>query len=122
MKVLTKLNEHNQTYFSLCFTSITGADFSTPKIKTGAYTLNRNRFPKLVIEGDHLIDKDSKRQIFIEDHFIKEIGQCVEEDFDYEFIGFRRSGKVQINKSEIIYLINSKPHMHHNGKFFEIKK
>ncbi|QWD31210.1 hypothetical protein G6681_05565 [Polynucleobacter paneuropaeus] len=122
MKVLTRFNEDHQTYLSLCFTSIAGADFSTPKIKTGSYTLNRNKFPKLVIEGDHLIDKESKKQIFIEDHFIEKIGQYVEEDFDYEFVGFKRSGKMKIGKDEITYLINSKPHLCHNGKFFEIKK
>lgn len=122
LEVLTRKNEKDEDYFTYAFGSITGFDTIHPVIKYGSYQFNKTKYPKITIHGDYLIDEEANTEIFISDDLIEKIGKCIEGDFDYEFVEFKRTGKVKVNRNEIIYLIGGKPHFHHNGKFLEAKE
>jgi hypothetical protein len=122
MSVLFRPNEEGETYFSLSFCSLIGKSAATPKIKCGTYMANGKRFPKLIIEGDYLFDSDLNREVFITDEHIKSIGEYIEIDFDYEFVSYKRIGKVFLNKNDITYLLRGKAHIFHNGQFLEVKQ
>lgn len=121
MKALTRKNDHDQNYFDLSFISLTGFEAVSPLITFDSYTFNRTKYPRLTIHGDYLIEAKTNKEIFITDEFIERIGLYVEEDFDYEFIEFKRSGKIKARNNDVVYLINGKLHVHHNGKFIPIK-
>lgn len=120
--VLTRKNEKDQDYFTYAFGSITGFDPIRPVITYGSYQFNKTKYPKITIHGDYLIDEEINMEVFISDEFIERIGKFIEDDFDYEFVEFKRTGKVKIKRNEIVYLIGGKPHFHHNGKFLEAKE
>lgn len=122
LEVLTRKNEVDADYFTYAFASFTGLGMIHPIITYGSYQFNKSKYPKITIQGDYLVDEDTNNEVFITDKLIEQLGKCIEDDFDYEFVEFKRIGKVKIRKNEIIYLICGKPHIHHNGKFLEVKE
>lgn len=121
MRVLVKKNEEGSTYFDLSFISISGQDIVCPKVTYSTYNYNKSRYPKLTINGDYLTNMKSNTEIFISDDLVGKLGKFIEEDFSYEFIEFKRIGKVKMKKNQIVYLVGGKPYIHHNGNFLPIK-
>jgi hypothetical protein len=119
LSVLATTNNGDGTYFDLAFGCVTGLDVISPKVTYGTYQFNKTKYPKLSIHGDYLIDIKSSKEVFITDEWIEKTANLIEDDFDYEFVEFKRIGKVKTKKDEIIYLINGKPHFHHNGRFIQ---
>jgi len=122
MNVLVRKNEDNLNYFDLCFISLSGGEMIAPKITSGTHLIKRTRYPKLTIHGDYLKDRKTNTQVLISDQFAEQIGRYIEEDFDYEYLEISRVGSIKANKSDVIYLIGDKPHLHLNGKFIKAKK
>jgi hypothetical protein len=116
------LDEHGKTYFELIIGSINGDRVKLPKMTAGTYKHNGFVLPKLVIHGDHALDIDTNKPIFISDKFIEEIGKDCELDFSYDYYGFKRVGKVSLKTNEVTYLIKDKEHIFHSGNFLEVKK
>jgi hypothetical protein len=119
--VLIRQNEQNDNYFELVVMSLTGQLYKFPKITTGVYKERGFVFPKLVINGDILKNKKTGNRIFLCDELIESIGKDFDNDFDYEYFGFKRFGKATLLKSEVIYKLRNKPHIYHKGKFIEVK-
>ncbi len=120
--VLTRPNAENDNYFELVLISWIGINCKLPKITTGVYKQRGFVFPKLVIHGDTCKDKKSGKRIFISDEYINCIGKDFDNDFDYEFFGFKRFGKANLVKDEVIYHLRNKPHIYHEGNFIEVKE
>ena len=122
MRVLTTVDNGDGTYFDLSFGCVTGLDVISPKITYGTYQFNKTRYPKISIHGGYLVNTQSNEEIFIADDWIKKVAKFVEDDFDYEFIEFKRVGRIKIKQDEIIYLIGGIPHIHHAGSFLPVKE
>ena len=120
--VLTKKNFDNDTYFELVLISWIGINCKLPKITTGVYKQRGFVFPKLVLNGDTCKVKDSGERIFISDEFINCIGKDFDDDFDFEYFGFKRIGKASLETDEVIYHLRNKPHIYHEGNFIEVKE
>jgi hypothetical protein len=120
--VLTRKDPDKDTYFELVLISWFGVNYKLPNITTGVYKERGFVFPKLVIHGDNCIDKNSGERIFISDKFINCIGKDFDNDFDFEYFGFKRYGKANPVTEEVIYHLRNKPHIYHEGNFIEIKE
>lgn len=116
------LDEQGRTYFELIVSCINGDRVKLPKMTAGTYKHNGFVLPKLVIHGFYAIDKDSNQPIFISDTFIEAIGKDCEQDFSYDYYGFKRVGRVSLKTNEVTYLIKDKEHIFHSGNFLEVKK
>ena len=119
---LIRRNADNDTYFELVLISWIGINCQLPKITTGVYKERGFVFPKLVIHGDTCKVKDSGERIFISDEYINCIGKDFDDDFDYEYFGFKRIGKASLVTDEVIYHLRNKPHIYHEGNFIEVKE
>ena len=120
--VLTKKNVDNDTYFELVLISWIGINCQLPKMTTGVYKERGFVFPKLVIHGDTCKVKDSGERIFISDEYINCIGKDFDDDFDFQYFGFKRIGKASLVTDEVIYHLRNKPHIYHEGNFIEVKE
>lgn len=121
MKVLTRKNECDTNYFDLSFISLVGHEVICPLVTFDSYTFNRTKYPRLTIHGDYLVEAKTNKEVFITDEFIERVGLYLEEDFDYEYIEFKRVGTIKAKKDEVLYLLNGKLHIHHNGQFLPTK-
>ena len=92
-----------------------------PTITSGHYVYRRVRYPKITIHGDHIKGLESKKDYFITDELVNQLGKSVEDDFDFEFVESKRVGKTVPKNNEVIYLLGGVPHIHHNDNFIEIK-
>ena len=50
------------------------------------------------------------------------IGKDFDDDFDFEYFGFKRIGKASLVTDEVIYHLRNKPHIYHEGNFIEVKE
>lgn len=118
---LAKAIKDDQSYLDLVATTEVGHSVKLPKISFGVYRHKGYVLPKMIINGFHLNDVESGGQCFIGNRVIDEIGRDLECTFEFEYWGFKRVGKVAPSKSDVIYLLRSKPHIHHSGEFLEVR-
>ena len=121
MNVLLKGNSDGDTYFDLCLYPIFDEQLALPRIIVGYYEFMQTRYPKITIQGDHIRGLETKKDYFITDEIVNQLGKHIEEDFDFEFIESKRVGKTIPKNNEVIYLLGGIPHIHHNNNFIEIK-
>lgn len=79
----------NESFFDLVFFVSVGKQVKAPKIHFATYMENGHKLPMMVINGSHLKTADSEL-IPITDHYIDELGQLYQDEFDYEYVGFER--------------------------------
>lgn len=119
--VLIRSNEQGDNYFELVLMCLTKCSYKFPKVTTGIYKRRGFVYPKLVIHGDTLKDKESGKRNFLTDEFIESIGKEFDNDFDYEYFDFKRFGRASLLNDEVIYLLHEKSHIYQSGKFIETK-
>jgi hypothetical protein len=122
MKVLIGENKDGDTYFDLCLYPLFHEKLVLPSITTGHYEYKRTKYPKITIHGHYIKGLETKRDYFITDEIVSQLGKEIEDDFDYEFIESKRSGKIVLKNNEVIYHLGNKPHIYHNEKFIEVKE
>lgn len=116
---VSRVNTNNRNYIDLVGTIDMDHEVKFPKVSFGVYEHNGYVLPKLVINGFHLCDVETGNKYFIGNRLIDVIGSDIEDTFEIEYWGFKRVGKVKPTKSDVIYLLNSKPHIYHCGQFLE---
>jgi len=121
-RILTRRNVDNDTFFELILICGFSIFCQFPKVTTGVYRHKGFVYPKLVIHGDTGIYKNSKKRFFLSDEYINYIGTEMDEEFDYEYFGFKRIGKASLVTDEVIYHLRNKPHIYHEGNFIEVKE
>jgi hypothetical protein len=117
---LISKNTQGENYFELLICCIDGDSIQLPKISIGTHKHNGFVLPKLIIHGDYGVDRETNNLVFISDTFIEAIGRECEHEYSYIYYGFKRVGKVGLKTNEMIYLIDSKEHIFHLGKFLPI--
>jgi len=121
MSILIKENADGDTYFDLCLYPLFDEKLALPRITAGHYEYKRARYPKITIHGDHFKGLETKKDYFITDEIIKQLGKHIEDDFDFDFVESKRVGKTVPKNNEVIYLLGGVPHIHHNNDFIEVK-
>jgi hypothetical protein len=121
MSVLIKVNSDGDSYFDLCLYPMFDEKLELPRIIIGYYEFKRKLYPKITIQGDHIRGLETKKDYFITDEIVNQLGKHIEDDFDFEFVESKRVGKTAPKNNEVIYLLGDIPHIHHNNNFIEIK-
>jgi hypothetical protein len=98
LSVLVQKNRDGDTYFDLCFICMLDEKVFVPRITYEYYVHKRTRYPKITIHGDHLRGLETKKDYFITDELVNQLGRYIEDDFDYEFIESKRVGKTTPKK------------------------
>lgn len=119
IKWLSGSNKDDQSYIDLVATDDIGQLVQLPPISFGTYRHLGYVLPKMIINGFHLITTETGEKCFISNRLIDVIGRYIEDVFEFEYWGFQRVGKVAPSKSDVIYLLGSKPHIYHVGQFLE---
>lgn len=114
---LCQSSSEGNNYFELVICSIDGDLIKLPKMTVGTYKHNGFVFPKLVIHGYYGIDKGNNKPVFISNKFIEAIGRDCELEFSHQYYGFKRVGKLSLKTNEVIYLIDGKKCIFHEGNF-----
>jgi hypothetical protein len=119
MNVLIGGNEDGDTYFDLCLYPLFAEKLVLPRITAGHYEYKRVRYPKITIHGDHIKGSETKKNYFITDELVNQLGKDIEDDFDFEFVELKRVGKTVPKNNEVIYLLGGVPHIYHDDNFIE---
>jgi len=88
--VLLKKNKTGEDYFDLSFFIILNEHVSVPKVKFDTYKHNSYKLPMLVFNRDYVSNKLTNERLYLSDEVINQLGDCFEENFDYEYVGFVR--------------------------------
>ena len=119
---LSQKNEASDNYFELVVTSITGAQVDLPKISIGTHRHKGFVLPKIVMHGFYLVDRESNQRELIDNTLIDGIGLEFERDFAFDYHSYKRFGKAQARKNDVIYNLRNKPHIYHSGEFLEVQR
>jgi len=78
------------SFFDLIFLVISERSVISPRVGFGVYIESGYKLPMIVLEDFYLKLENSER-IFITDEFIDELGKIYQVEFDYEYVGFKRT-------------------------------
>ena len=109
-------------YFELVLYRLFDVLVKLPDITMGAYKHNGFVLPKMTIHGEYAEDKETHEKIMISDRMVEDLGSEFEYKWNFEYFDFKRIGKVEVLKNEVIYLFKNKPHVYRFGSFIEAKK
>ena len=119
---LSATNEHGDNYFELGIFVEHNQFLKLPKFSTSTYKHKGCVLPKIVINGDYAVDKETLESVLISDTLINYIGNDFDREMGYDFHEFKRIGILNSSKNQIIYMIKEKPHIFHEGQFIEVKQ
>ena len=77
--------------------------------------------PKLIIHGDHGIDKKNSGKVLLTEKHINSIGAGFEEEIGFEYFEYTRTGSINNLADSPIYLLGKEAHIHDGGKFYKAK-
>ena len=80
-----------RNYFDLIFLIVLEKNLISPTVKFKTYLHNALKMPMFVFTRDYVTDPTSGEKIYITDKVLNEIGKQFEENFDYEYIGYKRN-------------------------------
>ncbi|MBT8587845.1 hypothetical protein G6675_06110 [Polynucleobacter paneuropaeus] len=121
VKPLLVKTKNDENYFELVVCGISGTLVTLPTVTMGAYKHNGFVLPKMTIHGDYAIERKTHRRIVIPKDWIEGIGQEFEYKWNFEYFDFKIIGKVEAQKSEVIYLLKNRPHVYRSDSFIEAK-
>jgi len=91
-----------------------------PKITARSYIKKGSTYPMIVMSKEYVVDKKTDSQIPVTDSAILDFAKRFEEELGFDFLEFRRTGKVLAKAGEIIYILRNKRHTYRSGCFVEI--
>ena len=118
---LIKRDTDKENYFELILIILTGSVMRLQRISVGIYKHRGFVYPSISIHGHLLTDTLTNKQEFITDKMIEFIGCEFEDEFKFEFCGYKRIGKITANKEDVIYDLGGKSHIYHSGNFLKVK-
>ena len=118
---LANTPNHEDNFFELGIFVELGIRIKLPQIIAQTYKHNGFAMPKMIIEGAYGIETTKKETVLISDEIINCIGNIFDLEMGFEYYDFKRIGKLDASKNDIIYLINGKTHIFHSGNFIEVK-
>lgn len=113
--------ESEYNFFELGVFVELGIRIKLPQLTAQTYKHNGFAMPKMVIEGAYAIENTKKETILISDQIINCIGNTFDLEMGFEYYDFKRIGKLNALKNDILYLIKGKTHIFHSGNFIEVK-
>lgn len=119
--LFAKRTDKDDGFFELLLFIDTNQMLKLPRISAGIYRHRGFVLPKMIIHGDHGVDKETRELIFLSERHINIIGNNFEEHIEYEYFEFQRSGLIKTKKDQSIYLLGSQPHIYDAGKFYKAK-
>ena len=84
------MRKDGKNLFELLFLITAGEEVSCQEVTFETYIHNKSRYPKVIIHGDYLDVKESKRRLWVNDEIIQAVGREIENYFEYEFVDFAR--------------------------------
>ena len=87
------MREGKESIFQLFSIYLFNTHIKNPKVSFGTYKFKGSIYPKLVFHDDYWEKLDSIEKIWINDEMIEKIGKEIDDNFDYEYVDFRRIKK-----------------------------
>ena len=116
-----KTNDEDDNFFELLLFIGINEMLRPPKITAGTYRHNGFVLRKMIIHGDYGIDKETNQSIFLSESHINLIGSYFEGEIAYKYYENQLCGAVSAPKDQMIYLLDDKPHVFNDGKFYKAK-
>ena len=116
-----KKNDDDDTFFELLLFIGSNQMLRLPKITSATYRHRGFVLPKMIIHGDYGIDKETNQAVFLTERHINLIGSNFQDEIAYEYFEYQRRGSVRAQKDQMIYLLDNKPHIFDEGKFYKAK-
>jgi hypothetical protein len=91
-----KTDDQGNTFFELLLFIGVNEMLRLPKITAGTYRHRGFVLPKMIIHGNHGIDKRTGNTVFLTEAYINTIGSNFEDEIGYEYVEYRQieSGKL----------------------------
>jgi hypothetical protein len=121
VKPLLIKTKNDENFFELVICSISGILVTLPAVTMGVYKHNGFVLPKMTINGDYALERESHQKIVIPKEWIDGLGQELEYKWNFEYFDFKIIGKVEAQKNEVLYLVRNRPHVYRSGNFIEAK-
>lgn len=128
--LVTSLGTHDSggtTYFDLLMCECFQKKMSAPKIilKTHGEGI---RLPMLVFQADSALHEPTGRYLPITNQILNHFGEVFSEEFEIEYLGYKRVGRVAPNKQEavhnpmdMLYVLNNKSHIYDGKNFIPVQ-
>jgi len=121
IKHLSKTRKNGDNFFDLLLYIECNQMLKLPKLSSGVYRHKGFVLPKLIIHGDHGIDKKNSGKVLLTEKHINSIGTGFEGEIGFEYFEYTRTGSINNLADSPIYLLGKEAHIYDGGKFYNAK-